>query len=68
MSGVRINEAVAEALDAIGDDEEYGTARVLLAEADRLLRDGTTAEAQQALDAALAELNAACPLEEASDG
>ncbi len=62
VAAVRINEAVAEALDAIGDDEEYETARALLVEADRFLREGTTAEAGRALDAALAELERACPL------
>ncbi|MFG2900956.1 hypothetical protein ACGFZH_28205 [Streptomyces zaomyceticus] len=57
-----IGIAIAEALDAVGDDEAYGRARTHLLEADRLLREGTTAEASQALDAALLELDASCPL------
>ncbi|MEU2076349.1 hypothetical protein ACGFYE_38460 [Streptomyces zaomyceticus] len=57
-----IGVVVAEVLDAVGDDEAYGPARTLLLEADRLLREGTTAEASQALDAALLELDASCPL------
>jgi hypothetical protein len=60
--GVRIDEAVAEALDVVGDDPLYASARGLLLEAVRLLREGTSAEARRALDAALAELDAACPL------
>jgi hypothetical protein len=57
-----INEAITEALDAIGDDPEYAAARTRLLKAARLLREGTTVEARRALDAALAELNSVCPL------
>ncbi|MFJ9740853.1 hypothetical protein [Streptomyces sp. NPDC101166] len=59
---VRINEAVAEALDAVGDDPVYDSARRLLLNAERLLRRGSSTEARRALDAALAELDATCPL------
>lgn len=59
---MRINEAIAEALDAIGDDPDYENARHLLAEAERALASGTTAEATELLDRAVAELEAACPL------
>lgn len=62
MAAVRINEAVAEALDAIGDDPDYATARQLLAEAERALTSGTTVEAADLLDRAVAELEAVCPL------
>jgi hypothetical protein len=41
-----INDAVAEVLDAIGDDEEYAAGRAELLLADRALRNGTTAEAR----------------------
>lgn len=59
---VRINEAVAEALDAIGDDPAYEEARRDLEEAARLLSEGTTAEAQAALERGLASVDAACPV------
>ncbi|MFD4788260.1 hypothetical protein ACFWN1_14615 [Streptomyces sp. NPDC058459] len=59
---MNINVAVAEALDAIGDDDTYSSARARLLDAERLLQDGTTVEAQRALDAAIAEIDAACPL------
>ncbi|GHG15246.1 hypothetical protein GCM10017667_55950 [Streptomyces filamentosus] len=58
---MRIDEAVAEALDAIGDDAVYAEARGLLVKADRLLREGTSGEAARALDEALRVLDAACP-------
>jgi hypothetical protein len=59
---VRINEAITEALDAVGDDPLYASARRLLLEAERLLRVGTSGEARRVLDAALAEVEAVCPL------
>ncbi len=62
LTTMRINEAVAEALDAIGEGPEYTTARNLLHHAEHLLADGTTEQATAALDQALAELDKACPL------
>ncbi|MGW3196312.1 hypothetical protein ACWDBD_17335 [Streptomyces sp. NPDC001118] len=65
MSGpatVTVNEAVTEALDAIGDDPEYATARQLLHRAECLLADGTTEQATAALNEALAELERVCPI------
>ena len=59
---MRINEAVAEALDAIGDDADYAHARRLLSEAQLALTSGTTAEATALLDQALVEINEICPL------
>ncbi|GGV68943.1 hypothetical protein GCM10010294_25200 [Streptomyces griseoloalbus] len=59
---MRINEAIAETLDAIGDDPDYETARRLLADAERALTSGTTAEATELLDLALAEVDEVCPL------
>lgn len=59
---MRINDALAETLDAIGDDPDYETARRLLAEAERALASGTTAEATELLNRAIAEIDEACPL------
>ncbi|MYS15040.1 hypothetical protein [Streptomyces sp. SID4982] len=57
-----INEAVAEALAAISGDPDYATAHTLLVSADHALKDGTTAEAANLLNRALAEIDAVCPL------
>lgn len=62
LTTVTINDAVAEALDAIGDDPEYARARCMLHHAEHLLTDGTTEQATTALNRALAELNEVCPL------
>jgi len=62
VAPVRINDAVADALDAIGDDPDYAAARCLLNDAARALADGTTVEAAAALDRALAEIEAVCPI------
>ncbi|MDT0608852.1 hypothetical protein [Streptomyces lancefieldiae] len=59
---MRINEAVAEALDAIGDDADYETARRLLGEAEKALGSGTTTEAAELLNQAITEINEVCPL------
>jgi hypothetical protein len=59
---MRINDALAEALDAIGDDPTYAEARRHLDEATRLLDGGTTAEVQAALERGLAAMDAACPI------
>ncbi|MEV6580291.1 hypothetical protein AB0M92_19235 [Streptomyces sp. NPDC051582] len=57
-----INDAIAEVLDAIGDDEEYAAGRAELLLAERALREGTTAEARIHLDRAQELIDAACPL------
>lgn len=62
MAPVRINDALTEALDAIGDDPVYAEARQHLDEATRLLDGGTTAEVQAALDRGIAAMDAACPI------
>lgn len=59
---MRINDALAEALDAIGDDPDYAEARRHLDDANRLLDEGATAEVQAALDRGIAAMNAACPI------
>jgi hypothetical protein len=62
MATLTINEAVAETLDAIGDDPDYAPARLLLIRAEHALNDGTTAEVAALLNQALEEIDAACPL------
>lgn len=59
---VAIEQAVAEVLDAIGDDEEYADARVELIRADLALREGTTAEAHAHLAEAQRLINESCPI------
>ncbi|MFJ9633780.1 hypothetical protein ACIRU8_39410 [Streptomyces sp. NPDC101175] len=59
---VPITDAVAVALDSIGDDPDYATARRMLRHAECMLANGTTEQATEALERALAELDAACPL------
>ncbi|MGW9401455.1 hypothetical protein [Streptomyces sp. NPDC055642] len=59
---MRINDALAEALDAIGDDPVYAEARRHLDDATRLLDGGTTAEVQAALDRGIAAMDAVCPV------
>jgi len=59
---VRINEAIAETVDAIGNDPDYEIAQRLLAEAEQALASGTTAEAAALLNRAIAEVDKACPL------
>jgi hypothetical protein len=59
---VTIELAVAEALDAIGDDEEYASVRAELLRARRALREGTTAEAHAHLLEADRLFGEACPI------
>ncbi|MCY0917077.1 hypothetical protein OS965_02650 [Streptomyces sp. H27-G5] len=59
---VTINVAVAEALDAIGGDEEYAAGRAELLLAERALRNGTTAEARVHLKRAQHLIDEACPV------
>ncbi|MFJ3839491.1 hypothetical protein ACIPY6_28845 [Streptomyces sp. NPDC090054] len=57
-----INDAVAEVLDAIGEDEEYAAGRAELLLAERALRDGTTAAARTHLEQAQRLIDEACPV------
>lgn len=59
---LRIDEAIAEVLDAIGDDEEYTAARIELHAAARALAEGTTEEAHARLEKAQRLLDEACPI------
>lgn len=58
----RIDVAIAEALDAIGDDPDYATARDALTEASSALVTGTTAEVQWYLERALRLIDDTCPI------
>ena len=57
-----INDAVAEVLDAIGDDEVYAAARAELLLAERALTKSTTAEARAHLERAQDLIDEACPV------
>lgn len=57
-----IEEAVAETLDAIGDDPDYKAARDALTEASTALVTGTTAEVQWHLERALRIVDDTCPI------
>lgn len=63
MSDVRINEAVAEAMDAISGDPEYAPALLLPRDAEYALVHGTTVEAADLLDRALELINEICPVQ-----
>ncbi|MFF3190544.1 hypothetical protein [Streptomyces misionensis] len=58
-----VEAALAEVLDAIGDDEVYADARRALLYARDVLRRGTTAEVHGALQRAWALLDEACPID-----
>lgn len=58
----RIDVAIAEALDAIGDDPGYREARRELDAATEALAGGTTREVQDHLDRALLLIDQACPI------
>lgn len=57
-----IEDAVAVALDAIGDDPDYDEARQELDAATAALAGGTTREVQDHLDRALHLIDQACPI------
>ncbi|HEX5565411.1 MAG TPA: hypothetical protein VFY14_00450 [Streptomyces sp.] len=57
-----IEDAIRETLDAIGDDPDYADARHALTAASTALTTGTTAEAHQHLDRALALIDQSCPI------
>ncbi|MFF8784867.1 hypothetical protein [Streptomyces sp. NPDC015125] len=59
---VRIEDAIRETLDAIGDDPDYTEARDALTEASTALVSGTTAEVQWYLERALRLINDTCPI------
>ncbi|OQQ12950.1 hypothetical protein B0675_39695 [Streptomyces sp. M41(2017)] len=59
---MRIDQAIDEVLDAIGDDPEYAEARRELDAASDALRTGTTAEAHSHLVTANRLLAEACPI------
>lgn len=57
-----IDDAITEALDAVGDEAAYASARASLEAARDALRVGTTAEAHTHLNQALQALEEACPI------
>ena len=59
---VGIEGAIAETLDAIGDDPDYTAARDALTEASTALVTGTTAEVQWHLERALRLIDDTCPI------
>jgi hypothetical protein len=61
MTTARIDDTIAEVLDAIGDDDAYTHARTALVDALTALRGGTTAEADAHLSEALRMIEEACP-------
>jgi hypothetical protein len=57
-----IEEAIAVAMDAIGDDLEYAQARAALTEASTAMATSTTAEVQWHLERALRIIDDTCPI------
>lgn len=58
----RIDDAIQETLDAIGDEDEYTHARASLTAALAALHNATTAEAHAHLDQALRQIDETCPI------